>query len=178
MQIFNKIKRSDYDEFVSIGSCCESSFIIQINELSFTSYPFDWCLIDSVNDLSKIIDHDCQEFTNLTPKLNKRWMKTMPSLNNLGVYIPHFDGNHKSLAAKIKNLQNLCKTQKKVLFIWKGHIGMTPSVIEMETLIDAIRKKAPLLFFDILLVNEYLPTDNIICNYPTCCRVANTLVIQ
>jgi len=51
-----------YDDVVSLGMCCEPVFVIQHFKLSNLSYPFDWSVIPSIEDLCDIINDDFEGY--------------------------------------------------------------------------------------------------------------------
>lgn len=170
------INASEYDEFVVLGRCCEPGFVVSKLELSLVSYPFDWGLIGSFNDLCTIIKEDFKQFNKYEVKKLDEYDKSSIHLYNTSISFPHATEKQlkKTINKKINSFRQLLKTKKKVLFIIKSHANKNTTPNEINLLNEILKSISTTMIFDILLVNEYETNDkNILMNYPNNCKVYN-----
>jgi len=153
-----------YDEIICIGACCEVSFAIQNYNLSLISYPFDWLLVHSLADVSKTISNNFKEFENIHIEKNPDYARNIYQLDNLNIWLPHYNKNLDSIIQKCENFRKILVSNKKVLFIYKSHIFRSPTFEEVELFIKTIKSLSN-IDFDFLIINE-CQIGSKPCNYP------------
>lgn len=122
-----KLNLKDYDEVISLGTCCESTFLIRKFNLSKPkkSYPFDWV---SLLDPSMVINAIVNDFDGYTSESNLEKIINpytgLEQLSNLKYrfIIPHHTKEEfiEKYTQKIQNWRYLDKKGRK-LFILKCH---------------------------------------------------------
>jgi hypothetical protein len=171
------INPEDYDEFVSLGRCCEISFVLAELELTTVSYPFDWATVKSITYLCTCLKDDFKQFSNFLKK-NTPLVPTQNEYHsgNLDICFPH----GASQLTQINNFRKLMKSDKKILFLIKNHINDNTTIKEAELLIQTLKSISSTITFEILIVNEYLDTytGEYINNYPSECKLYNVIGTQ
>ena len=168
----NRIIKSDYDEFVVLGRCCEPAFIIQYLNLSSVKYPFNWALIQSIDGLCEVLMDDFKQYNNIHNDTNEYYGdQIMKHVDNTQIYYPH---SNIIFDKKIENFRILMKTTKRVLFILKSHEYLNVTPIQAEKLVNVINHISSTISYNILIVNEYSNEDtNIMTGYNNKCIVYN-----
>src|SRR5947208_31778 len=106
------INLSDYDEIIPIGGCCEPTLMIANFKLSKTSYPFDYCLIKNISDISTVINNNFIDYTKLSEILESVYYnnQVMLKVGDTNIYIPHYHNiqqateNYKTKISDLKKL--------------------------------------------------------------------------
>ena len=168
-----------YDEVVSLGGCCEPTFLIRNFKLSKLkkSYPFDWVSINSIQEVARTINNDFEQY--LEKYIKKNIITNIYQLftKHYDIVIPHHSDEEfkKMFSEKIDNLRNLFKSEMNVLFILKCHKHNRCTPEEAINIITTIRSKAPKLSFTLFIVIEYeneeIEVEKNIMSFPQECKV-------
>lgn len=156
----------DY-EVVGIGFCCEMSFVISQLQLASKPYPFDWCLVKNIVDVAKIIENDFIDFENLHEATEDLYTpQVMLKIGHRNVYIPHaLPSIKEDKKNHIQNFIDLVNSNKKIIFMYKGHVYQYPTISDFQAFSEIIKKKYPSLEFKLVIVNEYDDTQDINSDY-------------
>lgn len=60
--ILSDLKQQKFDVIYSIGAACQTTHQLQENGLRDTSGPFDWFVLNSASNLTKIIENEFRDF--------------------------------------------------------------------------------------------------------------------
>ena len=173
------LRKTDYDDIVILGGCCEPVIANAKLRWSMTSYPFDFCLVRSVRTLATIIDSDFASYEDMSfQTIDLYPEQQMIRIGDSEIYIPHYytlENSKADYKIKVESLRKLLASESRVLFVWKSHLYRNPKAEEFQILIETLERKAPRIDFDILVVNEYDTTEPIYDDYPDKCIVKNII---
>jgi len=166
----------DYDDFVVLGGCCEARFALNHLQIN-TKYPFDWSIpfsMDEIPTYCKIIENDLKELEGDPVEEENPFLKGTFYTFAKAIQYPHFEKNKHKMKDRIESFRNLLKSEKKVLFIWKGHNYSRFTPEHGRMFVDTL-KKVSKLTFNILIINEYDFKEKPLENYPKECIAVELL---
>jgi hypothetical protein len=159
--------------FVSLGSYCITSMILQKNKLKKLSYPFDW-MVTKIDNITHVINDDFTQFLNI-----KNYTKTRKGTRNNVYYtnthtlftnIDSGDHQHHDLFKKeeynylircVERFNKLLTLNKQLIFIMIQPLYISKLVIEEDAYIklyNALHNKfgdrMKLLIFNINKINN------------------------
>ena len=158
------INLSEFQEVVSLGTCCEPTFNIRNKHLSKQkrSYPFDWLAFYSVQDIIRLLSNDFDRFTDTKMNPNPFFPRNQVSGAYYNFTVPHHTSQEfkEKYTRKVQSLRNLFQTDSKVLFILKCHF-YTPCTPDMaHELVSILHRNAPRLSVTLLLITEHSELPN------------------
>lgn len=163
-------------KYISLGCCCETSFVLERIFGMCEKYPFDWLSIHDFNDVIKAIESDFKNF-NITEKREVDWktidkndVLSYPQIGDYKIHVIH-ELDQKTLDRRVERFRNTMKGNEPVMFVLKTHLTdlscvhpYSPympkdSVERLEKAIQMHRKEN----YTIIVVNESIyPKDAII----------------
>ena len=153
--------------YISLGCCCETSFVIDRVCGGSKRYPFDWLSIHDFNDVIRAIESDFKNFT-ITPSRPVGWkhanddtVKSYPQIGDYDMHVVH-ELEQETLDRRVERFRKTMKDDEHITFILKTHLSdfscvhpYAPcmdkvSVNNLEQAIRTHRKKN----YTIIVVNE------------------------
>jgi hypothetical protein len=151
-------------KFISLGACCETTFVIQSHLNSYIKYPFDWMSISNIDDIIDVLDSDFKNFITVTENFHSCTSR-ISTYNIANAHNIPQDAIDRRIQ-RFRSLKNM--TDEEIIFILKTHLTkenpITMSGVEIK---DAIRLRNSLCNytnnFRLLIVNEVenIDTDHI-----------------
>lgn len=154
-------------KYISLGCCCETSFVIDRLCCGGERFPFDWLSIHDFNDVIRSIETDFKNFK-ITSPVEVQWKSTynndvmsFPQIGDYKMHVIH-KLDQETLDRRVQRFRKTMKGDEHITFILKTHIfdfscahPYTPfmakeSVERLEKAIQLHRKER----YTIIVVNE------------------------
>ncbi len=165
---FSTINFRDYDELISLGTCCHPTFFIRDHQLSKDrkSYPFDWIATDSIESIIDALTQSFHEFSQtITRKLTPTYNYDALTTEHYRFVIPHHTKSafETQTKKKIQSFFDLFsqESNKKVLFLLECHPINRCTPENANKLIQILKQLGPTLTITLLIVNEYKQNEQI-----------------
>lgn len=150
-----------FDRFISLGGCCELTFVKSIFKLNGEHTPFDnlgsYVFDDMLMALERKFEFETEH------KISKYSLTPQLHLKGTDIIIPHRTCSDEEEVAILKRryirmIEYLSTTNERVLFVRKNHISLQVTTEQVQKLIEWIKSINPVLNYSLLIIDEY-PTN-------------------